>query len=270
MLKGYDIIRIVSLFERTDRRKAITREFRKHGFIGKKQNLPTSDNRMAFFDAYRVADAGPFRSPGSHGAYLSHLEILHEAAKKNQSVLIFQDDCSFCSDIVAYQLPTDCDVFYGGWMVEHPADEHNLQNAHIIGAHFMGFSPKAAKLAAAYLTDLLDPNFPPDPEAAIQPNFNPKLRPPIDGALVWFRRAYPELKVVFNKLGEQRCSATDIGNRSRLDDYAILAPLVGILREFKHRNAMIRPRTGATTSRGELADAINSRRKTIKILAKDE
>lgn len=251
MLHNFDIIRVVSLPERLDRRKAITNEFRKYGFIGKQQNLPTSDNQMAFFDAFRVTDAGLFRSAGSHGAYLSHLEILREAAGKNQSVLIFQDDCSFYGDIISYKLPDDCDVFYGGWMLDNPADEEVIHNAHIIGAHFMGFSPKAAKLATTYLTNLLDPSFPPDPEAAAtEPNFNPHRRPPIDGALVWFRRAHPELKTVFEKLGEQRCSATDIGNRSQLDKFPALAPIVAILREIKHQLAM---RKG-TIKKAKLAD----------------
>ena len=243
MLHSYDIIRVVSLPERTDRRKAITNEFRKYGFIGKKQNLPTPDNHLAFFDAFRVPDAGLFRSAGSHGAYLSHLEILREAANNDQSVLIFQDDCSFYGDIVSYELPDDCDVFYGGWMLDDPNEVSDLNNARIIGAHFMGFSSNAAKLAVSYLTNLLDPSFPYDPIAASEVNFNPDQRPPIDGALVWFRRAHPQLKVVFEKLGEQRCSATDIGNRSKLDEYAMLSSLVRILRQAKHHIVMRRHRT---------------------------
>lgn len=244
MLHSYDMIRVVSLPERTDRRKAITNEFRKFGFIGKKQNLPTADNQMAFFDAYRLDDPGLFRSSGSHGAYLSHLEILCEARSKNCSVLIFQDDCSFYGDVISYELPQDCDVFYGGWHLSNPDDGSDLHNAPIIGAHFMGFSPKAAVFAAAYLTNLLDPNFPPDAKAAAtEPSFNPEQRPPIDGALVWFRRAHPELKVVFKKLGTQRNSVTDIGGRSKLDNYRILAPLVRILRELRHRIEMKKPRT---------------------------
>jgi hypothetical protein len=74
----------------------------------------------------------------------------------------------------------------------------------------MGFSASAAKLAKDYLLKLLDPAFPADPVAQGEPGFDPMIRPPIDGALVWFRRAHPELKTAFALLADQRRSKSDV------------------------------------------------------------
>jgi glycosyl transferase family 25 len=183
---AFDRVRVVSLPVRQDRRRSIARQLK--GFT------------FEFFDAYRVSEPGPFYKAGSFGAYLSHLQILGEAALRDESVLILQDDCVFRPDAYEYQVPP-CDIFYGS----HGADEDCL-----IGAHCMGFSASAAKLAKDYLLKLLDPAFPADPVAQGEPGFDPMIRPPIDGALVWFRRAHPELKTAFALLADQRRSKSDV------------------------------------------------------------
>lgn len=81
----------------------------------------------------------------------------------------------------------------------------------------MGFSAKAAKMAADYLEGLLDPSFPADATAMTEPMFNPNIRPPVDGAYIWFRRAHPELKTVFKQLAVQRSSRSDITPRHVFD-----------------------------------------------------
>lgn len=86
----------------------------------------------------------------------------------------------------------------------------------------MGFSPRAAKAATTYLEAFLEPDFLPDARAAAQPGFDPSFRPPIDGALVWFRRAHPEFKTVFATLGVQRASRTDIGDQKWFDRVPVL------------------------------------------------
>ena len=177
------------------------------------------DPKVSFFDAMRMSAPGPFRSCGSHGCYLSHLAILWEAANNRQSVLILQDDCDFLDDIRAYQLPP-CDIFYGS---------HSEDADTIIGAHFMGFSSRAAVLAADYLQRLLDPAFPPDAQASRESTFNPAVRPPIDGSLVWFRRAYPDLKTVFALLGVQRRSRSDI-TPGTLDQLPVVRGVVEAMR----------------------------------------
>lgn len=221
LFDAIDRIWIVSLRARQDRRRAILKEL---------QPFELGD-KLRIFDAYEMSERGPFRSKGSHGCYLSHLEILSEAAEAGESVFILQDDCAFLPAIHEYQLPA-CDVFYGGFEASNPGD---LENSDIIGAHFMGFNATAAEQASVYLRKLLDPAFPPDRRAAAEPTFDPAIRPPIDGALVWFRRAHPELRTVFAKLSYQRSSRSDITPASLVDRIPILRDGAELARRLRNR-----------------------------------
>ncbi|WP_205480820.1 hypothetical protein [Sphingomonas arenae] len=220
----YDRIRIVNLPARTDRRAEMIAELQA---IGQATN-PT----LAFFDAIQVEDAGLFRCAGSHGCYLSHLQILEEASRAGESVLILQDDCEFLPAVHDDNLPTDCDILYGGYLASDPSDLHGSD---IIGAHCMGFSARAAAKAAAYLRSLLDLSTSPDPKAAAQPGFNPSMRPPIDGACVWFRRAHPELTTVFHLVANQRSSRSDIAPPRFYDRVWGLRSLTALARSLKRQ-----------------------------------
>lgn len=227
LFSSFDRIRIVNLPARRDRRAEMETQLSRIGLLG--------DPRVEFFDAMSFTEPGPFLRTGSHGAFMSHLTLLQEAASEGQSVLILQDDCDFIlPDIAHYVMPTTWDVFYGGYVASDPDDLHRST---IIGAHFMGFSPRAATAAAEYLPKLLDPEFPPDPLAAAEPGFNLAIRPPIDGALVWFRRAHPDLRTVFAMLGVQRSSRTDIGNQRWFDRIPGLSQLAEFARRVRRRSA---------------------------------
>ena len=184
----------------------MTRELTRFGLL--------DDPRVEFFQAYQFTDPGPFARAGSRGAFHSHLHILKDAAAANQSVLILQDDCEFLQSVRTSTPREDTDIFYGGY---HALDPDDLHNSPIIGAHCMGFSAKAAREAALYLEAYLSPDFEPDRRAASEPGYNPRIKPPIDGAFVWFRRKHPELRTEFRLLSVQRSSVTDIGER-RLRD----------------------------------------------------
>ncbi len=218
----YDRIRIVNLETRTDRRREMEQELASVGLQG--------DTRVAFFPAYRFDDPGPFLRVGSRGAFHSHLTILKEAADAGESVLILQDDCNFLPETRTYAFRDFPDVFYGGYEAADPAD---LANSDIIGAHFMGFSAEAARKAAIYLEAFLEPDFVPDPVAAQAPGFDPAVKPPIDGALVWFRRKHPELGTQFAMLSTQRSSRTDIGNLRFFDRIWGLKQMAAIARAAK-------------------------------------
>ena len=129
-------------------------------------------------------------------------------------------------------MPSDWDIFYGGYVATDP---QNPEAGDIIGAHFMGFSRRAAKAAASYLTAYLEPGFEPDPRASRERGFDPAFRPPIDGALVWFRRAHPELRTVFAMLGTQRASRTDIGDQKWFDRLPLIRALAGLTRKALRR-----------------------------------
>lgn len=216
----FDRIRVINLPHRTDRRREMEREFARVGRV----------DDLEFFPAIAPESCGPFVNLGHHGCYLSHLAVLREAAGAGESVLILEDDCRFLHpEIMTYGLSDSVDVFYGGWLTASNPDD--LPNSDIVGSHFMGFSPRAAKAAAEYLTALLDPSFPPDQRAAKAPDFRPGVRPPIDGAYVWFRRAHPELSTEFAMLATQRPSRTDIGKQRWFDRVPVLRDIAGLIRQ---------------------------------------
>lgn len=208
------LIRVVSLPERLDRRREMRKEMARVGLD------------FEFFDAIRTPDAGMFLRPGSHGCFLSHRQLLNMAASKGQGIFILQDDCVFTVDRV--EIP-DCDIFYGGF---HASDPANPMESDIVGAHCMAFSPLAAKLASEYLVDYLDPDFAADPRASKQPDYNPNIRPPIDGALVWFRRRHPALTTIFHKISDQRASSSDV-TPGRIDTVPVLRTAAALARRLK-------------------------------------
>lgn len=220
----YDQIRIINLPHRADRRREMDRELRKVGLLG--------DPRVGYFPAVAPADRGLFSQRGHHGCFLSHLEILKAAATADASVLILEDDCDFIlPGVLEYRMPEDIDIFYGGYLTaSNPEDP---ANGDIIGSHFMGFSARAARMAAGYLAGLLAPEITPDPRAAMEPGYDPAIRPPVDGAYVWFRRAHPELVTELAMLSGQRSSRTDIGTQRWFDTLPVFRTLAGAARRAK-------------------------------------
>jgi len=203
---AFDTIRILNLPSRPDRRREMLAELEKFDLA--------DDPKVSFFEAAVGEDAGPFLTKNVHGCFLSHLALLETAERNGECVLVLEDDCDFNSSTRGYELPTEWDIFYGGYEADDPSD---LENSNIIGAHCMGYSPRAVSLLAAYLRSLLeDFEFPVDPNASLEPGFDPAIRPPFDGAIVWFRRANPHLKTVFAQIAVQRSSRSDITS-SRLD-----------------------------------------------------
>lgn len=207
---SFDMIRIINLPERTDRRRRMEKELHSVGI---------ADNpRVAFFPAIRPTEALTHSSIGMRGVFLSHHTILKEAAAKNASVLILEDDCDFAPHIGDYRAPGAWDIFYGGYYANEP---ERLQESDIIGAHMMGFSANAAKQVADYLSGL-------NPDGQF---------PPIDGAYVWFRRAHPEVRTVFAEpaIGNQRASRTDIGTLAIYDRLPIIRDVVELARQIRNR-----------------------------------
>ena len=221
MFDRFDRIRIISLVSRSDRRAEMTEQLRLIGLA--------DDPRVSFFDAIAPDHQGMFLSKGYHGAFLSHLAVLREAAQAGESVLILEDDCDFLPG--PHEVP-DCDVFYGGWLT---ASSENMDEADIVGAHCMGLNAKAAALAARYFQNLLDPEFPPDPVGAASPGFNPAIRPTSDGSYVWFRRAHPELVTRCVMMTTQRSSRSNVTPRWFFDRIPALMPLADLARRTKRR-----------------------------------
>jgi glycosyl transferase family 25 len=206
-LDAFEAIRILNLPHRADRRAEMKQELRKLGL--------SDDPRVKFFSGAVLGDPGPFSSAGVHSCYRSHLKLLQSVAATGDRTLVLEDDCSFTAEAAKYELPSeDWDIFYGGYLADEPDDP---ANSNIIGAHCMGYSPWAAAALAEYLTELLDPDSVADPTAIARGEVDPGLKPPFDGAIVWFRRAHPGAKTVFAQIAEQRSSRSDIAPRALLD-----------------------------------------------------
>jgi glycosyl transferase, family 25 len=206
LFDAFESICILNLPHRSDRRREMLAELAKFGL--------SDDQRVSFFAGSTATNRGPFASPGEHGCYLSHLALLKDASKRGGRVLVLEDDCDFLPEAIDYELPADWDIFYGGYTAEDPG---NLETSNMIGAHCMGYSPRAARAFAAYLDQLLEPDFEPDPLAVAQGRYTSGVNPPFDGAIVWFRRAHPELKTVFAQIAVQRSSRSDIAAGGLLD-----------------------------------------------------
>lgn len=222
-LDRFDSIRIINLEYRADRRREMREQLRKVGLDG--------DARVSFFPAIRPDGPGIFAATGYRGSYLSHLEVL-KAVPSGESVLILEDDCDFTAGAKAHRVEGDFDIFYGGY---YPSDPDDIERSDIVGAHCMGFSPRAIELAIPFLERLLDPNQPGDPEATKEPGYNPAIRPPIDGAYVWLRRAHPELRTQFSKpaIAVQRASRTDTGELAFYDRLPGVRALANLARRLR-------------------------------------
>jgi glycosyl transferase family 25 len=199
IIANFDRVRVINLRERSDRRMAMVREFRALG--------ASNHAKIAFHDAVRPRTALPWRSIGEHGCFLSHLAVIKDAAEANESVLVLEDDCDF-TRAAHRDLPV-VDVLWGGY---------KLHEAHIEGAHCIGFSAKAARRLVPYLAELLNQTSP----------------PPVDGAYILFCRDNPDLRVLACSpmLAVQRPSDSNIAASSRAN-HPLLRSAVRATRPLK-------------------------------------
>lgn len=220
----YDRVRIVNLPERKDRRRDTEAEL---------ASLPIRHaERIVFVPAKRLNYPGVFKRTGSHGNFLTQLGILESALAAGESVLILEDDCQFFPAIRTYRQPEGTEILWGGW--RHASDPADLPNSNIVGSHMMGFSPAVLEKLVPFLRSLLHLDTPIDP-AIVRSHFDPRIRPPIDGAYVWFRRYHPEFKTEFAMLADQRPSASDVAERKWFDRVPVVRKLANQARRVKQR-----------------------------------
>jgi glycosyl transferase family 25 len=204
----FDKIYIVNLKSRTDRRREMQAQMRQLGL--------SNDPKVHYFEAVEKADPGPFLRKGSHGAFLSHLAILKANEHSDRTILILQDDCDFLPGARNAEVTAEWDIFYGGY---HQLDPGDVHDSNIQGAHCMAFRPHVISPLVNFLEAVYArrARF----EHASVSDYS--IAPPIDGAIVWFRRAHPELRTVFHQISYQRSSKTDIGNPSAIDRFPTVA-----------------------------------------------
>lgn len=220
----YDSVRIINLPHRRDRRREMDRELAKVGLLG--------DPKVQYFSAVKPDGPGLFQSIGAHGAFQSHLAILQEALAKRQSVMVLEDDCCFSDAIKHVEQAIDTDIFYGGYTFA--SNEKDLHSSDVEGAHCMGFSIKVLERLVPFLYNLLNPNHKVD-SAVVRSNFDPLIRPPIDGAYVWFRRYHPDFKTQFAMFAGQRPSMSDIAGGKWFDQVPVLRSVANQARRVKEK-----------------------------------
>lgn len=235
IFRSFDRIYIVNLPERADRRQEMAGELARLG-------TGFDDPRVRLFEAVRPADAGPFRSIGARGAFLSQRGVLGEARERgDRRILMLEDDCDFVRAI-AKRLPPMLDrldsegfgFFYGGHELPEGPGTLDLSAGRLLRAdpaltirlaHFLGFGPEAIDGLPGYLDAML----------AREPG-SPEGGPmDVDGAYNWYRRARPDLAtwIAVPPLGHQRPSRTDISAPSPLD--RLPAPLARLARVVRRR-----------------------------------
>jgi len=216
LLRSFDLIQVINLKERNDRRKDIEKEFERIG-------LSFDHPQIAFLEASRFENRNNFATTGARGCFDSHLRAMETARDVGaRTTLILEDDCDFARNFVSL-LPnvleslgrTDWSIFYGGhlgWNGEADAESLiSLANPKhgILGAHMMGWTAEAISLALPYLKAMRE-----------RPAGSHEGGPMhVDGAYNWFRRSHPHLQtwVASPALAYQRPSKTDI-HRLRMFD----------------------------------------------------
>lgn len=228
-----DRIYVINLKERTDRRRAIRREFTRVGWN-------PDDSDICFFDAVKPDDKGPFPSIGAHGCFLSHLGVLDAATAEGLgAIAIFEDDLDFDAAFETRLPPaaealanTKWAIFHGGYHIfEPPADATPLApltpDDTVQTAHFICFKGAAIAASRDYLKKML-----------ARPEGHPDGGPMhVDGAYNWIRRAYPDFAayVANPPLGFQRSSRSDIADTPWFDRIPGMASAANFIRRLKKR-----------------------------------
>jgi glycosyl transferase family 25 len=207
-ISAFDRIRVINLVRRPDRRREMERELARVG-LG-------NDPRVGFFSAVASESAAPWRANGERGVFLSHLAILRDAARAGESVLILEDDADFTPAFDDLAVDPGTQIFYGGYEAASPG---SLAESDIVGAHCMGFSADIVPSLVTFLEPLQEHESP----------------PPIDGAYVWFRRAFPDVRTQFAEpvIAVQRPSRSDIANPKRMDQIPGVRALMPLARRAK-------------------------------------
>ncbi|MCP9759254.1 glycosyltransferase family 25 protein [Aquitalea sp. S1-19] len=224
-------IYVINLPERTDRRRQLGAELRRHG-------LNWCAGQIICWPAQRPVDAQGFPTPGTRGCFLSHLAALEDASELNSGyVLVLEDDAALLPTlpaaleelalVLANERP---ELLYLGHCrqegVAHPLGPsfQPCLNA-IEGAHAYLVDVQLLPALLAYLRDCL-------------------TRPPghpdggclhYDAALTLFRRRTPNCKtwIATPALIEQRYSRSDIQPSWWYDRWPIFRTLVASLRKIK-------------------------------------
>lgn len=230
LIEGFDQVRIISLPERTDRRRAVLNELNRIG-------ISELGPKISFFDALRPPPAAP-GEPQPNGALLSHREAIRAAIRSGaQNLLILEDDIFFLQpedariDAVRAALARDpWDVIYFGYLepTECALGEGPLAewSGKVIGGHFCGMNRRFMERIVAFMDGFGRPD-------AMGEVINPTHR---DGAFNIFVDKNQDIRRVLVRpcLAVQRSSRTDLHKNRFFDRTPILREIAGAMRELNN------------------------------------
>jgi glycosyl transferase, family 25 len=225
---------IVNLRERADRRREMDEQLAMAGLVA-------DGNRIRYFPAVRPDDAGDFPSIGARGCFMSHLQILEEAARDGLgNVLVLEDDLDFDARLHAASDAFMHPITEGGWdfaYFGHVADDATsmLQQMPFLATtdqplattHFYAMNGRAISLLKDHLNACLN-----------RPVGHPLGSPMhVDGAYSLYRSQHPELLTLMAvpSLGGQRSSRSDIFPNKWYDRNGVTRLLAGFARRLKNR-----------------------------------
>jgi len=226
-IERFDMVRIINMVSRTDRRDETINEF-------KRANFSLNSEQVSFYAAITPDTADGFPNKGTKGCFLSHLNVLREAkARGVNNVLVLEDDIAFVRKINKIGVSAfdnladlDWDLAYFGHVM--PSCENDLAwrvvTAPMLSAHCYAVNGKSL----GKLIDMLEVMLTRQPG---DPNGGPMH---YDGALNFFINQQNAKAFYFGYcLGYQRPSVTNIHELKTLDKLRFLAPLSWIFRRLK-------------------------------------
>lgn len=197
---------IINLPERKDRRKAILGELKQIG-------MPLLAGKVELFSAVKPKNKLKFPSIGALGCFLSHYQILSDAAqRKLHNVLIVEDDLLISPLLEEYWEAIQHDLDSQDWGIVyfgHVEDVPALPVPHLVEftrplltSHFYAVNGGVIPRLVEYL-EQVQQREPGDPRGGPMD---------LDGALTMFRQAYPDVLtlIAHPNLGKQRPSRSNI------------------------------------------------------------
>ena len=207
----FSMTRIVNLPERRDRRREIVKELAAN-------DMQPGSGGVEFFNAIRPEDAAGFPSQGVRGCFLSHLEILKEAAALDvEAALMVEDDLAISpmlpkvlDEVIATLRAEEWGIVYLGYTdsdkIHMETDKKLVGYTAPVGCtHFYAVHKRIIPRLIAFL-EQVQSREPGDP------NGGPMH---YDGALTTFRAQNPDVLTLlaYPCLGFQRSSRSDIYKR---------------------------------------------------------
>lgn len=230
LIEEFDRTYIINLRERTDRRRGVMRELRRHG-------VQMDTDRVRVYTADRPADRGGFPTRGARGSFSSHAAVMRRALDDDlDSVLVMEDDIQI-SDVVRQYgrvvrrrvREEAWDILYLGYLApEAPPEEEVLAewDGPTIGGHFYAVHRRVLPRIVEFMDACRR-------RPAGHPAGGPTFR---DGAFNLFREKNPDVRtlIVSPCLAGQRSSRTDLHDLEWFDRNRLARPLVDGARWVKN------------------------------------